>query len=104
MKKFILFFLILGISLFAREPQEIIDNICSTCHGINMEKKGFGVSEAPNTLSSSYILRALTKYREGTKSDYGMGPTMTTQTSTLTDDEIKALSIYVKALGKKKEK
>lgn len=103
MKK-IVFFLLVGItSIFAREPQEIIDNICSTCHGINMEKKGFGVSEPPNSLSSSYILRSLTKYRAGTKSDYGQGPTMTTQTSTLTDEEIKALSIYVKALGKKKK-
>ena len=104
MKKTVLFLLTISALLFAREPQEIIDNICSTCHGLNMEKKGFGVSEPPNTLSSSYILSALTKYRAGTKSDYGQGSTMTDQTSTLTDKEIKALSIYVKALGKNKEK
>ncbi|QKJ23508.1 c-type cytochrome [Poseidonibacter lekithochrous] len=104
MKKLILLFLILYSSILAREPQEIIDTICSTCHGFTMEKSCFGVSEIPNTLSSSYILESLTAYRAGKKSDYRMGSTMTAETSTLSDDEIKALSIYVKALGKKKSK
>lgn len=103
MKKLILLFLILYSSILAREPQEIIDTICSTCHGFNMEKSCFGVSEIPNTLSSSYILESLTAYRAGKKSDYRMGSTMTAETITLSDDEIKALSIYVKALGKKKK-
>ena len=33
-----------------------------------------------------------------------MGSTMTAQTNTLTNEEIIALSIHIKALGKKKEK
>lgn len=104
MKNMILFLLTISTFIFAREPQVIIDSICSTCHGLNMEKKCFGVSEIPNTLSTSYISEALTAYRAGGKSDYRMGDTMKEQTSTLTDDEIKALSIYIKALGKKKNK
>ena len=96
----ILFFSIL--SLFAREPQDIIDTNCSTCHGFSMEKSCFSVSEIPNQLSSSYIKESLFAYRAGKKSDYRMGATMKAQTNTLTDEEIVALSIYVKALGKKK--
>lgn len=104
LKKLVLLVFLFSLTLFAREPQEIINTICSTCHGFNMEKKCFSVSEIPNTLSSSYILEALTKYRAGKKNDYRMGSTMTAETSTLTDEEIKALSIYVKALGKKRKK
>ncbi len=103
MKKLVLLIFLFTLTLLARQPQEIIDTICSTCHGFNMEKKCFSVSEIPNTLSSSYILEALTQYRAGKKSDYRMGSTMTAETSTLTDEEIKALSIYVKALGQKKK-
>jgi cytochrome c553 len=102
MKKIVVFLLVITSFLFAREPQEIIDSICSSCHGFNMEKRGYGVSEPPRGLSSSYILSALTKYKKGKKSDYGQGRTMSEQTSTLTVEEIKALSIYIKALGKKK--
>lgn len=104
MKKIVLFLLLMLSSLFSREPQEIIDTICSTCHGFNMEKPCFGVSEIPNQLSSSYIKEALMAYRAGKKNDYRMGSTMEVQTNTLTNDEIVALSIYVKALGKKKKK
>lgn len=104
MKKFVIFLLVTFSTIFAREPQEIINDICSACHGLNMEKRGFGVSEPPNSLSSSYILDALTKYRSGIKSDYNMGETMKAQTSTLTNDEIKELSIYIKELGLKNKK
>ncbi len=104
MKKLILFLLMITTFLFSREPQEIINTICSTCHGFNMEKSCFSVSEIPNTLSSSYIKESLFAYRDGKKSDYRMGSTMTAQTNTLTNEEIIALSIHIKALGKKKEK
>jgi cytochrome c553 len=104
MKKFILFLIVAFTAVFAREPQSIINDICSNCHGFNMEKKGFGVSQPPSSLSSSYIFEALTAYRAGKKSDYNMGETMTTQTSTLTDEEIKELSIYIKTLTNKKKK
>lgn len=104
MKKCILFLVLFTSTLFAREPQEIIDTNCSTCHGFNMEKSCFSVSEIPNQLSSSYIKESLFAYRAGKKSDYRMGGTMEVQTSTLTDGEIVALSIYIKALGKKKKK
>lgn len=101
MKKIILLLFVLSSFIFARTAAFIVENICSSCHGINMDKKCFGVSEKPNELSSSYIKEALTQYRSGTKNDYRNGETMKDQTSTLTDVEIKELSVYVKSLRKK---
>lgn len=102
MKKIILLLLVTVSMIYARSTSFIIENICSSCHGINMDKSCFGVSEKPNELSSSYIKEALTKYRAGKKSDYRNGETMKTQTSSLSDNEIKELSIYIKSLRKKK--
>jgi cytochrome c553 len=101
MKKTILFLLFLSSFLFARTPEFIVKTICSNCHGLNMDQKCFGVSEKPYELSSSYIKEALMSYRSGKKSDYSNGETMTEQTSTLSDEEIVALSIYVNSLNKK---
>ncbi len=101
MKKFILFLMLLSTVLFAKEPKEIVDTNCSSCHGAMMEKACFGVSKIPNSLSAQTILEALTEYKNGTRNNYKMGGAMTARTNMLSDEEIKALSIYVHELGKK---
>ncbi len=101
MKKFGLFLLFCATFLFAKEPQDIVDTNCSTCHGTMMEKACFGVSKIPNTLSEQTILEALSEYKEGKRNTYSMGGAMTARTNMLSDEEIKALASYVHELGKK---
>ncbi|WP_072682409.1 c-type cytochrome [Arcobacter sp. LA11] len=101
MKKIILFLCVLSLSLFAKEVQEIIATNCSTCHGTQMEKECFGVSKIPNTFDSDTLYKVLNEYKEGKRNQYSMGGVMTARVKDLSDDDIKALSIYVHKLGKK---
>lgn len=87
-----------AVVLFASPAQKIVSNVCSECHGKNMAESCMGVSKAPNTLSQPEILTALKGYREGKRSEYSMGSTMTEKVSNLSDSELEELSNYIPTL------
>lgn len=87
-----------SVILFASPAQQIVANVCSECHGKNMVDSCMGVSKSPNTLSQSEILAALKGYREGKRSEYSMGSTMTEKVSNLSDSELEELSNYIPTL------
>lgn len=86
--------------IFGATPQANIENVCSNCHGFWVHEGAFGVSKAPNTLSSEEILERLKGYKAGTLSQYGMGSTMTEQLASLKDEELVELSEYIPTLKK----
>ena len=97
MKKLILL-TIFPVLIFASSAQNIVSNVCSECHGSKMDESGMGVSMAPNTLSQAEILTALQGYRDGTRSEYGMGSTMNEKVSEFSDSELEELSKYIPTL------
>ncbi len=98
MKRVIIIMLFLLSSIWAKEAKSIVDSVCYACHGDKMEQSCYGVSEIPNTLDKGYIREALMQYKNGSKSDYGMGNVMSEQLGGLSDEEIDALSEYIPTL------
>jgi len=86
--------------IFGASAQTNVENLCSNCHGFRLHQGAFGVSEAPNTLTSSEVLTKLRGYKAGTLDQYSMGATMTEQLSALSDEELVELSEYVPTLKK----
>lgn len=84
--------------IWGATAQENVENICSNCHGYKLHEGAFGVSAAPNTLSSKEILKKLRAYKAGKLNQYSMGMTMTEQLTPLTDEELIKLSEYVPTL------
>jgi len=70
---------------------------CSSCHGLNAEKKALNKSEIIQNWDAENISNALKGYRNGT---YGgaMKGVMKSQTINLSDKEIDALSTYISSL------
>ena len=95
----LIYMLLLGYT-FASSAKTNVENVCSNCHGYWVHESAFGVSEAPNTLTSADILTKLRAYKNGTLSQYGMGNTMTGQLTNLTDEELVELSEYIPTLKK----
>lgn len=98
MKNVVITLLLFSTALLAREAGEIVATVCYECHGTKMNESCMGVSQAPNTLDAVTIREALTGYRSGERSTYGMGSTMQEKVSELSDGEIKALSEYIPTL------
>ena len=86
--------------IFGATAQSNVENICSNCHGFTLHEGAFGISEAPNTLTSAQILKRLRGYKAGTLDQYSMGATMSEQLSGLSDAELVELSEYVPTLKK----
>lgn len=84
--------------MFGATAQTNVENVCSNCHGYKMHEGAFGVSSAPNTLSSQEILKKLRGYKSGELDQYNMGSTMTEQLADLSDQELIDLSEYVPTL------
>ena len=70
---------------------------CSSCHGVNAEKKALNKSDIIQNWDSAKIENALKGYQDGT---YGgtMKGLMKSQTRTLTDKDIEALAKYIPTL------
>jgi len=84
--------------MFASSAQKTVSYVCYECHGKSMNESCMGVSQAPNTLSQADLLTALKGYKDGSKSDYGMGSTMTEIVSGYSDDDLEELSKYIPTL------
>jgi cytochrome c553 len=84
--------------IFAASAQNIVSNICAECHGKNMAESCMGVSKSPNSLTKVEILAALNGYKEGKRSEYSMGSTMTEKLSNLSTNDIEELSEYIPTL------
>ncbi|MDD5373873.1 MAG: hypothetical protein PHO62_10675 [Sulfurimonas sp.] len=97
MKKFI-FLAAFPILIFASSAQDIVSKVCSECHGSKMNESCMGVSKLPNSLSQPEILTALKGYKNGKKSEYSMGSTMTEKVSNFSDSELEELSKYIPTL------
>lgn len=97
MKKIILL-TIFPLVIFASSPQRIVSYVCYECHGLKMDISSMGVAQPPNSLSESEILTALKDYKNGKKSKYNMGSTMTEVVSDYSDSELEALSKYIPTL------
>jgi cytochrome c553 len=97
MKKLILL-VVFPAFIFATSAENIISKVCSECHGSKMAESCMGVSKFPNSLSQSEILIALKGYRDGKRSEYGMGSTMTEKVSGFSNDELEELSKHIPTL------
>ena len=77
-----------GKSLFAT---------CSSCHGVNAEKKALGKSQVIKDWDAAKIAKALNGYKDGT---YGgaMKGIMKGQASKLSKEDIEKLSKYISKL------
>ena len=98
MKKVIVILCFLTSLVFAREAQSIVESVCYACHGEKMELSCYGVSQIPNTLNEVTILTALKAYKNGSKSDYGMGDVMQSQVGGLSHLDLEALAKYIPTL------
>lgn len=68
---------------------------CIACHGVNFEKSALDKSAILKGKTVDEIELSLKAYKAGTQNKFGMGSLMKGQVSYMTDDEIKALSIYI---------
>jgi len=98
MKKVILTLCLLLSYVFAGNAKDIIASSCYACHGDNMDKSCYGVSKIPNKLNQDTIFKTLRAYKLGTKNIYGMGEVMKSQLKSLSDDDLKKLSVYIPTL------
>ncbi|MCF6339441.1 MAG: cytochrome C [Sulfurimonas sp.] len=96
--KTLIFITLFSTLMFASSAQRTVSYVCYECHGASMNESCMGVSKAPNTLSQADLLTALKAYKDGTKSDYGMGSTMTEIVSGYSNDDLEELSKYIPTL------
>ena len=96
MKKILGLLVLVAISLYAAAGSDLYKK-CSSCHGINGEKKAFGKSEVIGGWDENQTIAALIGYKDGT---YGkaMKGMMKGQVSSLSDDDIKALAKHINSL------
>lgn len=73
---------------------------CQSCHGKNGQIKALGRSASISGWTKAKLIDSLKEYRAGTKNEYGMGGLMKTQTSSLSDEDIDAISSHISSLGK----
>lgn len=71
---------------------------CAACHGPKAEKQALGKSEVIAGWKEDKIVDALKGYKAGTRNTKGMGAIMKGQTATLSDEEMKAIAVYVSGL------
>ena len=70
---------------------------CSSCHGVNADKKALNKSQSIRAWSVDKLITAINGYKDGS---YGgsMKGVMKAQVSKLSDDEVKALAEYISKL------
>jgi cytochrome c553 len=71
---------------------------CSGCHGKDGKTKALGKSEIIAGQSSADIESKLAEYKAGTRNIAGMGTLMKGQVTSMSDDDIKAVSAYISAM------
>jgi cytochrome c553 len=71
---------------------------CSGCHGKDGKTKALGKSEIIAGQSAADIESKLAEYKAGTRNIAGMGTLMKGQVSSMSDDDIKAVSAYISAM------
>ena len=100
---FLLFFAIVT-SLMATETEGLaLYKKCAGCHGVKAEKKALGKSEIIAGWAVSRTEKALKGYKNGT---YGgsMKALMKSQVASYSDDDIKAVSVYIESLKQEQKK
>ncbi len=93
-----IFLMIFTTTLFASNSGAKLFKKCSTCHGVNAEKKSLGVSKVIAGWPASKIIKELKEYRDGKKDQYGFGKLMRGQATKLSDNEIKIVAKYIESL------
>ncbi len=94
----IILLMISTVSLFASSMGAKLFKKCSTCHGVNAQKRSLGVSKVIAGWPASKIIKELKEYRDGNKDQYGFGKLMRGQATKLSDSEIVAVAKYIQTL------
>ncbi len=85
------------------KPKDLY-NKCITCHGKQAEKKALGKSDIIANWDAAKIENALKGYKAGLRNKHGMGGVMKGQVISLSDEEIKKLSVYISKFAKNSKK
>lgn len=68
---------------------------CASCHGADGKTKALGKSELLAGQSAADLEMKIAEYKSGTRNKAGMGPLMTGQVASLSDEDIKAVAAYI---------
>lgn len=85
---------------FKSSPSLLFNQRCKPCHGLDATHRALSKSAVIRNWSATKIANALKSYKAGKRNSTGMGETMHAQASTLTNSEIKALSLYISHLSR----
>ena len=92
-----------AISVVAAEKADgaaLFNKYCKQCHGEKGDKHVAGKTAQISALPKDMIVKALKDYRDGKRSQHGMGQVMKSEVLKNTDSEIDALATYITTLKK----
>lgn len=98
MKKAIFLLLTVSISMFAEDGASIYTSNCVSCHGADGKKAALNKALPIAGWDKAKTVEALNGYKDGSRNTTGLGKIMTPKVSTLTSDQIAAVSEYISTL------